>query len=294
MDSLGITDYKSRSMQADGIISTYLLSFKSPLSETFDFNTNIRFNGLTGGDVPVSLLTSDELIEWFHSNIAGGEDAFGRKTAPFGEALIKYSDVNNNELIVEKNDFLISEISNYINYYPKWTFKGASFNFSGLTSISKLNKKWYFDLGFAGSAIKRFNHKKNWLDWGISSGLMFPSIFQEQTVIINNVGALFSLESHWNYVIPTKNNHQWVFGLNFHMQSNSHTLKENEYNVIYGAGNTSHDHYGVSHLNRWLQGWSMIIGRNWKDWSIHTYLREDFWVDNAPDAQVGWGFQRKF
>lgn len=294
MDSLGITNYKSRSMQADGIISTYLLTFKSPLSKKIDIHSNIRLNSLTGGKVPVALLTSDEFIEWFHSNIAGGEDAFGRKTAPFGKAGIKYSDINNNEINLKNNDLLISEISNYINYYPNRIFKGLSFNLSALTSVSQMNKKWHFDLGFSGSAIKQFQYKKNWLDWGISSGLLLPSVFQEQAVIINNLNYLFSFESHWNYVIPTKNNHQWILGLNFHMQSNFHTRAENDYNVIYGAGNTSHDHYGVSHLNRWLQGWSMIVGRNWKNWSVHTYLREDFWVDNAPDAQVGWGIQRVF
>ena len=111
-------------------------------------------------------------------------------------------------------------------------------------------------------------------------------------MIINNVNYLFSLENHLNYVFKGKKG-DWIAGLNFHMQSNYHSMEERDFHVIKRRELTSHDHMGVSHLTRWLQGWTFIIGRNKGKWSIHWFLREDLWVDNAPDAQTGWGIQRK-
>jgi len=285
-----ITNYNSRAIMADGIFSNYFLSFNSPLNGNLEIKSNIRFTSLTGGKIPVSLLTSDEFIEWFHSNIAGGEDAFGRKEQLYGLAHLYYNDTENNYLTVKNGDFLVSEISNYFNYYLPNSCKGIHFNFSGLTATSKINKTWYFDMGLSGSATKKFHFKKNWLDWGLSAGLLLPSVFQKQTVIINNNNRLFSAESHWNYVF-NKEKGQWVLGLNFHMQSSYHSMQELDYNVIMRRGLTSHDHMGISHLNRWLQGWAFVFGRNWNRWTVNCFAREDFWVDNAPDAQVGWGIQ---
>lgn len=288
----GITNYRSREIEADGIFSTYFITFKSPLNKKFDVSSNIRFFSLTGGSVPYSLLTSDEFIEWFHSNIAGGEDAFGRKNQPFGEAKFIYKDVNNQEIKLKKNDFLISEFSNSINYYPTWKTGRTHFNFSGLFGGAQLNSSVQIDVGFSGSAIRQFRLKKNRLDWGCSLGVLFPSAFQKAAVIINNVNYLFSLENHLNYVFKGKKE-DWIAGLNFHMQSNYHSMEERDFHVIERRELTSHDHMGVSHLTRWLQGWTFIIGRNKGKWSIHWFLREDLWVDNAPDAQTGWGIQRK-
>jgi hypothetical protein len=238
------------------------------------------------------LLTSDEFIEWFHSNIAGGEDAFGRKNNAFGNAFFYYKDVNNNEIRIKKGDILMSEISNYINFYPKWRPKNIHLNTSVLTGLSLINKTWTFDLGISGTAVKTFKFDKNRLDWGVSTGIMFPSTFQDQPVVVNNTNRLISLESHWNYVF-SKLKGEWVLGANFHMQSSYHSMQENNYNTIMRRGLTSHDHMGASHLTRWLQGWSLVLGRNWKDWSVSCFIREDFWVDNAPDAQVGWGIQHR-
>lgn len=294
MESLNISDYKSRSIYCDGVLSSYYLSFKSPLNKKFDTHTNIRSISLDGGKAPYSLLTSDDAIEWFHSNIAGGDDAFGRKRTDYGNALLSYRDVNNNNISLKNGSFLMSEISNYLNYYPKDNYKNTYFNVSILTSISQIKKTWHFDVGFSGSAVKKFKWNKNYIDWGVSSGILFPSIFQTQKVIINNTNRLFSAETHFNLRLPAKNNNSYILGLNIHMQSNFHSMKERKYHVIYHEGITSHDHYGASHLTRWLSGCTMVLGYNWGKTSLSTFFREDFWVDNAPDVQVGWGIQRKF
>ena len=179
MENLTISDYKSRLMYCDGVLSSYYLSFKSPLNKVFDIFTNLRSTSLDGGKNPYSLLTSDEAIEWFHSNIAGGDDAFGRKRTEYGNALLAYKDVNNNKIILNNGSFLMSEISSYLNYYPKLNYKNIFFNLSSLTSISQIKKTWHFDLGFSGSAVKKFKWNKNHIDWGVSAGILFPSIFQE-------------------------------------------------------------------------------------------------------------------
>lgn len=63
----------------DAVIKEFRLGFSIPLNQNHEISFNVRSYLITNGKLPFSLISSDESIEWFHSNIAGGEDPFGRR-----------------------------------------------------------------------------------------------------------------------------------------------------------------------------------------------------------------------
>ena len=287
--SRNITDFETRTLEADGIFSSYYFQVNQPLADNWDAKFNLKLNSITGGKVPVAFLTSDEVIEWFHSNIAGGNDAFGRKKKAFGLGGFYFQDEDKNEITIDNNSFLLSEISADWNWYPKIESNG--FKSTGLihTGVSKANKTYLFNLGASASAIKRWQLKNRMFDLGVSTGILAPSAFQKMPFDFNNKGWLGSLEIQSSYFFPHKSN-WFITGVNFHGQSSFHKMSERNFNVIESDRLSSHGHMAVSHLNRGIQGWTFVFSYQVKKFTISTFFREDFYVDNAPDVQVGWGF----
>ena len=287
--SRNITDFETRTLEADGIFSSYYFQVNQPLADNWDAKFNLKLNSITGGKVPVAFLTSDEVIEWFHSNIAGGNDAFGRKKKAFGLGGFYFQDEDKNEITIDNNSFLLSEISADWNWYPK--IESNDFKSTGLihTGVSKANKTYLFNLGASASAIKRWHLKKRMFDLGVSTGILAPSVFQKMPFDFNNKGWLGSLEIQSSYFFPHKSN-WFITGVNFHGQSSFHKMSERNFNVIESDRLSSHGHMAVSHLNRGIQGWTFVFSYQVKKFTISTFFREDFYVDNAPDVQVGWGF----
>ena len=157
------------------------------------------------------------------------------------------------------------------------------------TGVSKANKIYLFNLGASASAIKRWQLKNRMFDLGVSTGILAPSAFQKMPFDFNNKGWLGSLEIQSSYFFPHKSN-WFITGVNFHGQSSFHKMSERNFNVIESDRLSSHSHMAVSHLNRGIQGWTFVFSYQVKKFTISTFFREDFYVDNAPDVQVGWGF----
>jgi len=287
--SRNITDFETRTLEADGVFSSYYLQLNQPLADNWDAKFNLKLNSITGGKVPVAFLTSDEVVEWFHSNIAGGNDAFGRKKKTFGLGGFYFQDEDKNEIKIDNNSFFLSEISADWNSYPKMEIKSFKSSVLVHTGVSKANKTYLFNLGASASAIKRWHLKKRMFDLGVSTGILAPSVFQKMPFDFNNKGWLGSLEIQSNYFFPHKSN-WFITGINFHGQSSFHKMSELNFNVIESDRLSSHGHMAVSHLNRGVQGWTFVFSYQVKKFTISTFFREDFYVDNAADVQVGWGF----
>lgn len=288
-NDLGVTDYESRILDADGIFSSYFLSAEIPISKKIDVKTNFKISALTGGEVPYSLITSDQFIEWVHSNIAGGEDPFGRKTLPFNDANLYYKDLEGNELTMKDNEVRFAEASALVTYYPEKQWHKIKFNYSLHTGVTQMNGTFLFDVGAAATAVRHWKYAKNALNWGISVSAIAPSFAQKMPVNIINYPGLLSLESHWNYKIPFKK-FNFNIDMNYHLQSAYHRGSEWDHNVIFSRDLSSHGHMAVSHLLRNNQAWSLIFGYEFPKWTVSCFARQDFVVDNGPDAQVGWAF----
>lgn len=287
------TDYKSRVLDADGIFSNYIFNIVAPINSRLELNAGIKCTGLTGGKVPVSLLTSDEFIEWFHENVAGGHDPFGRKDRPFGTTSFYYKDLDNNSISIANNAFFLSELSVQLKYFSDITTYGFVHQFQPSFGINQIAKKWVLNPGFSWSGVRNFHFQKNTLTWGIASGILITDVLNTSPVNFNNKRWIADVEMHWQYLIPRKKRSD-ILALNYHLQSAYHRDKEARYNVIKSEGLSSHGHMSVSHLNRPIQGWVFMLGTTIKKTTVACFAREDFVVDNAPDAQVGWSLMYAF
>ncbi len=287
--SRNITDFQTRTLEADGIFSSYYFQLHQPIANNWDAKFNLKFNSITGGKFPIAFLTSDEAIEWFHSNLAGGHDAFGRRTKTFGLGGFYYQDEDKNEIKLDNNSLFLSEISADWNWYPKTEIKGFKSSTLIHTGVSKADKTYLFNLGGSASIVKQWHLKKRKFDLGVSTGIIAPSVFQKIPFNFNNKRWIGSLEFQSNYFYPHKSN-WFIVGINFHGQSSFHKMNERNFNVIESDRLSSHGHMAVSHLNRGIQGWTFVFSYQVNKFTISTFFREDFLVDNAPDVQVGWGF----
>ena len=147
---------KSIELHADGVIRLYQVNLNIPLPEKHDLNIYTRAFSLDKGKVPFSLLTSDQFIEWFHSNISGGEDPFARKVYGLDNILIYYKDENGKLLEINKGGLTLSGIDLSYNYYP--VLKGLR------------KKKIYTNLGLQlGGNVSNFNPS---LDFGFNSSIV--------------------------------------------------------------------------------------------------------------------------
>ena len=86
---------KSIEVQNDGVIKGMKVHATIPVSRNSELKIGIRTFLLTKGKLPFSLLTNDEVIEFFHDNIAGGNDPFDRKLYGLNEGKIRGGFTNN-------------------------------------------------------------------------------------------------------------------------------------------------------------------------------------------------------
>ena len=113
-------------------------------------------------------------------------------------------------------------------------------------------------------------------------------------VELRNKKALFSSEFLLNYIIPTKKNGYFSLALSYYLQSSYNRRQDFETLVLTGERFVSHWHYSISHLYKVLSANYLVFSYAKGLFAYAVYLREDFSVDNAPDAQVGIGLKVSF
>ena len=86
----------------DAIIKEFRINYTTRLTKNSELGITFRSYLITDGSYPFSFFTSDESIEWFHSNIAGGEDPFGRRYYGLNQVNFKYTDRNGRVLELER------------------------------------------------------------------------------------------------------------------------------------------------------------------------------------------------
>jgi hypothetical protein len=295
--NLNPAESKQEILMADGVFSSYYLQVSAPISTKSDFNLSVKANQIVGGQVPYSLLTSDQLLEWFHTNIAGGEDPFGRKLYDFDQNKLFYQDKNGGTISIEDDQVFLTEVSFDTYYYPTFSFlekHNIKMNTGLHTAGSFINSKMNFDLGLASTISKKIHTKKKLtITSGFSGSVLIPNIIKSSKVSINQNKALFSFESQWNFIRKIKPTRDFIFGINYHLQSAFQPTSELDNIVFTGERNVSHWHYAGRSLHIGIQGWSFIFSIRNKNFTYSTFFREDFVVDNAPDFQVGWGIAYK-
>lgn len=293
------TPSRTMEFQADGIIRFYQVKLDIPLPGSQELRINTRMFSLDPGNSPYASLTSDKFIEWFHSNVSGGEDPFARKAYGFNQAKIRYSDINGKTFEVNNGDFIFSGIDLTYYYYPHfkllenrkiYTNFGAQLGFN----LNALNPG--FDVGFNPSITKMFdlNHR-NQIRFGISLGALRHNVFQSgEHVQLSNNFLLLSSEFLLAYVIQLKNDSYFSVATTYNIQNRYNKRSDFEDMVLTGKRIKSHWHYAVSHLYRTITANNFMLTYSRGAFAFSVYAREDLLVDNAPDVQTGIGVQMSF
>jgi len=293
------TPSKTMEFHADGVIRFYQISLNLPLSEKHELELNTRAFSLDAGKVPFSLLTSDQLIEWFHSNIAGGEDPFARKVYGLDQAYINYVDEDGKTIEINKGQLTWSGIDLVYKHYPH--FEGlrkhkiyTSLGIQLGTNVSRFNPS--IDLGFNTSMVKKIELNNNQeLRLGVGLSALHQNLLRfGDGVQLRNKKSLLCSEFLLNYIIPSKRDGYFSVALSYYIQSSYNKRGDFETIVLTGERIVSHWHYSLAHLYKVLSANYLMFSYSRGLFAYSIYLREDFSVDNAPDAQVGFGIKVNF
>ncbi len=293
------TPSESIEFQADGVFRFFQLNLNIPLSHKHELKINTRAFSLDQGKVPCSLLTSDRLIEWFHSNISGGEDPFARRVYGLDQAYMSYVDEKGRTLEIEKGQLTWSGFDLVYTHYPG--FKGlekhhiyASIGLQLGANVSRFNPS--LDLGFNTSLVKsiEFNNSQQ-LRLGVSLSSFHQHLLAfGDGVQLRNKKSLLSSELLVNYIIPGKKEGYFSLAMSYYIQSSYNQREDFESLVLTGERIVSHWHYSISHLYKVLSANYLILSYAKGPVAYSVFIREDFSVDNAPDAQVGIGIKLNF
>lgn len=281
---------------ADGVIRSYRFTFTLPITVHHELNFNLRINSLDGGKYPYSIFTSDETIEWFHRNIAGGKDPFSRHYYGLNKAGISYKDENGKVLTMNNGNFTIPGIDINYNYYPKLEMNEKHhiyLNFGAQLGINTSKYNPVADFGVSSSILKKMIIKdKNILSFGASAGVLRQHIIEYgDRVNISNQDFLYSFEGLVDYKVKLKNNNHLSYGINYNFQTSYFKKKDIDHIVLTGERINTHWQKTISHLYDNLEGWSFICTYSTRRFSYFVYFREDLNLDNAPDFQTGIGLK---
>lgn len=282
----------------DAVIKEFRLAASIALAKNHELDITLRSHLITKGKYPFSFFTSDESIEWFHSNIFGGEDPYGRRYYGLNQMNFKYTDRNGNVLELNNNDFFISGIELDHYYYPSFLKNGKKHLYANFGSHLGINTSKFntsLDLGISANAVKNIILKnKNEFYIGIGSSVLRKNIINFKDVIdLGNNPYLASLNSNIEFTKYTKKKNYHSFGVNYHIQSRYNRLEETDYYVFKGKWQEINGgwQHGFQTLYTALSDWTFIYTYGRPQYKVAIYFKEDFKVNNAPDFQTGISLQ---
>lgn len=279
----------------DAVIKEFRATVNIPISKQHELDISLRSYLITKGNYLFSPFTNDETIEWFHSNIAGGEDPYGRKYYGLNQVNFKYTDRNGRILELHNNDFFISGIEFNHFYYPSFLNKKKNV-FSNLGTHIGFNTSKYnpsLDIGLSANVIKKLVFKNNnEFHFAAGTSILRKNIINFGDVMdFGNTPFLASLEGEIEFTKFTKKKHYNAFGVNYRIQSRYNKLKEADYYRLIGKWQEIHGgwQHGISTLYKALSNWTFLYTYGHPKYKISLYFKEDFRVNNAPDIQTGIG-----
>ena len=284
-------DAKTLEVQNDGIIKGLRINFNIPINSKSELKVGLRSFVLTKGKFPFSFITSDDTIEYFHENIAGGEDPFDRQLYPLNDALIRYKDRNNRVMTIENGDFILSGFEFSYYRYPTNFIEGFDFNYGTHIGIntSEFNKS--LDIGASANVIKSFPIKeRSSLGAGLSVGGTKNNLidFSDDNMDLSTNTFIGYLETIIEFSFLSQNKRtRHSFGTDFYFQTSLNEKDEFDY-LIPTKNGTSFKSWnsGTSNLYRNNNYWTLMYSFTRK-MTTTFYLQQDLTVNNNPDIQAG-------
>jgi hypothetical protein len=282
----------------DAVIKELRIGVNFAIADRHELGIHLRSYLITDGSYPFSLITSDETIEWFHSNIAGGEDPFGRRFYGLNRVNFSYTDRNGNTLQLNENDFFIGGIELNHYYYPKLSInetRNIFINFGSHLGINTSKFNPSVDIGISASVLKKYVFKnKNEFAMAAGANLLRKNLINFDTVIdLGNNDFLATLEANLEFTKYTEKRNYHAFGLNYQIQSRFNKKKEADYYYLRGDWQSINAgwHNGVTTLYQPQSHWTLIYTYGRYNYKLAFYLKQDFNVNNAPDIQTGFNLR---
>ena len=282
----------------DAVVKEFRFDFNLRLTKEHELKASLRSYLITKGNTPSSLLTSDDFLEWFHSNVAGGEDPFGRKYYGLNQVNYKYTDRNGEVLELNSGDFFIGGLELNYFYYPEFLINQKRNFFVNFGSHLGINTSKYnpsMDIGLSGNAIKTLTLKNdNQFNFALGLSVLRKNIIDFDTVVeLGNNKFLGSLEAEVEYTLYTKKKNYHSFGILYQLQTSYNKKEEADYYKLLGQWSEINAgwHNGVTTLHQYLSNWTFIYTFATPKFKIYTYIKEDLDVNNAPDLQTSIGVQ---
>lgn len=279
---------------ADAVIKGLRINYSTRLSDDQELSISLRTFIMSKGKYPFSIFTGDEFLEWFHSNIAGGEDPFGRRYYGLNQVNFKYTDRNGRVMEMKNGDVIFggAEINYY--YYPKNLInpeKNIHLNFGAHLGINTSKFNPSSDVGLSVNAVKRHILKNNnEFNFGLGINVLRKNLINFDDVIdLGNNKFLGTLESTVEFTKYTERKNYHSFGINYQIQTRYNKKKEADYYKLIGEWDVINAgwHNGISTLYDNLSNWNFLYTYGTPKYKLSMYLKEDLNVNNAPDIQTG-------
>ncbi len=279
----------------DAVFKVFRIDLETKLSKNMDLKITARSFMPTEGNFPFTFFTNDQSIEWFHSNVAGGEDPFGRRFFGMNQMTFSYEDRNGKSVNLRNNQFVFSGIEVNQFYYPSLfkEEKQVYVNFGSHLGINTTRYNSTLDLGFSANIHKKWSLKnKNEFRLGIGiAGLRKGFVDFNDPVEFGNNLYLGSGEINFEFTKYTRKGNYHSFSGNYQLQTRYNKREEEDYFVLNGNDTWrlihSGWHNGFSTLYETLTVYSIFYTYGRKNMSLSLYIQQDFKLNNAPDLETG-------
>lgn len=287
------TEYSN--IEIDAVFKVFRFDLHTKIAKKHELGITLRTFMPTRGRLPFSVFTSDESIEWFHSNIAGGEDAFGRRFFGLNQVSVEYLDRNNRRVSLKNNQFIFAGIELNHFYYPQLfdASKNIYTNFGSHVSINTSKYNPSLDIGLSANISKKWILKNsNEFRFGFGTAILRKrAIEYGDPVDFGNNLLVGSGEINLEFTKYTSKGNYHSFAINYQQQTRYNKGEEQDYYFLNG-GTTWQDinagwHNGFSTLYESLSTYTFLYTYGKRNFKISLYMQEDLKVNNAPDLQTG-------
>ena len=283
-------EYQKLMYTADGVLRELRLDLGFKVKEAHEIGIISRAYYLSAGEAPTALLTSDQFIEWFHSDVYKDPDPFARRIYGFNQARIRFQDKDGEVLEFKERDVFLPATELKYSYYPGW-LNSRNFALKATSHVAFIHHKYNTSLdgGLAVTAIKNFSFTDyRSFQIGCSPGVVRRRLIAaDDNVDFIEAETGITLQGVFRYSWLSRNNGRSTLSLGMHNQSAYYTGdKSYGYWALAGERYTSHWAVTFHHLFRNLQAWTLAYQHSRK-YDITFYIQEDLLVNNGPDVQVG-------
>lgn len=278
-------------IETDGVIKGLRGNLTIPTTNKQELIVGFRAFVLTNGKFPFSSFTSDRFIEFFHDNIAGGDDPFDRRVFGLDKAKFLYIDREGKSFDLGNGDFLTAGIETHYYYYPTFlNEKNIYFNLGAHlgTNLSKYNMS--VDFGASVAGVKQFDlNDRNFMLLGLGANVLRKNAIelQNDNFDFGTNDFIGSFEANAEYTFISKGKTYHSFGLSYYMQTSFHQKDEDNYNIYVRDDEAFNSWgHGTRHLYKNNDYWTLMYTFTRKI-STSFYIQQDFTVNNNPDLQTG-------